>query len=409
MPTPANPADPQPVDTEAIIRQSIKATQSADETIDEELEPEAVVEPAAAATEVVEPVVEPAAAVAAVETPVVAESGKEKPAAAAAAVVPPVTKKPEDELDITKVPARGAGGKVNTIPQPRVVKMVEKSVEKAKAEWSKTVEQPLKAKVETYETRLHSIASTEDLMFGMRDGKPLPDGESLAAKRTFLQQLANAVPGYAELLKGSNVLGSNAETGVKEAPATKADADDPEPKADVIENGVAVGYSEKGLADLRAWDRRQAARDAVAAAESALVKKYGLDKMSGRFNEVETKRSTLDGINAAIDVAQNWPGFKENAEAILTAMTADKSGERDPRVVLESAYRSVLHAKSTAVPRTEAELEAALRERITAELTNAPRSTSTTSSSVSTRAAEETEQTGDVVGDIIRRSIRGMK
>lgn len=386
MPNPADPtlatADP----IEAAIRSSIAAVEDGDaalipDTLDDDIA--VVEEPAVPAVD------DPAADVPAV----VADPAVAAPVAPAA-VVPDaaaVAAKADADLDISKVPPRGANGRVNTIPQPRVVKMVERSVAKAKEEWTKTVVTPLTTKVQTYETRLKGIADTENLMFGTLD-----------QKKQFLSQLAASVPGYAELL------GAAVKPGTTAPPAAAAvdDANDPEPKPDVIENGVAVGWTEAGLAKMRAWDRRSAARDAVAAAETALVKKYGLDKMHGRFSEVEMGRQTLNEINQAIDVAAaTWPGFKENAVAINAALV----GNVDPRFGLKEAYNQVLFGLATRASTTEQELEATLRTKIADELARAPRSTSAAATGISTRAAEEVVTTDDPIGDAIRRSIRGLK
>lgn len=406
MPEPAKPADAIDDPIEAAIRKSVQAANEPEtEVVDEVADEQPVVETPAVETTATTETTTTAAA----DAPPVVADDKKPDAAAAAAAVPPVVKKPDEELDISKVPARNAAGKVNSIPQPRVVKMVEKSVEKAKTEWTEKVLKPVQSKVETYETRLHSIASTEDLMFGMRDGKPLPDAEGLAAKKQFLTQLASAVPGYAELLKGANLGLSNTESGVKQPAATEnavVDPNDPEPKPDVVENGVPVGYSEKGLADLRAWDRRQASREAADRAVAELTKRYGLDKMHGAFTSVENKRQSLADIDQQIDVAsKTWPGFVENAKEITDALVAST----DPRFGLREAYQQVLYGLATRKVTDERTLEETLRVRIADELARAPRSTSAGAGSISTRAAEDVPTTGDPVEDAIRRSIRGLK
>lgn len=397
MPEPVNPAEAIADPIEAAIRESIDGVEplSVDAVVDEQ----PVVETAEPA--VVEPVV---------DAPVVAEKG-EKPVVAAEPVKPAAAVV-ADESDISKVPERGANGRINTIPQPRVVKMVESSVKRAKTEWETTTLKPLEAKVSTYETRLKSIGDTERLMFGADDkGNVIAGEQGLALKRTFLQQLANAVPGYAELLRGADLgLGEAKPAAGSPAAAAAAlaaiNAEDPEPTPDVLDaNNKPIGWSEAGLAKMRAWDRRTAAREAVAEAESAIVKKYGLDKISGRFNEVEGQRNKLSSIEQQIDTAsRTWPGFNENAAAITDTLVANA---QTPNYGLREAYNQTMYTLAKGRTTSEQELETSLRTRIAEELRNAPRSTSTATASISTRAAEDIETTGDEVGDAIRRSIKG--
>jgi hypothetical protein len=402
---------------EKAIRDSVAQINDGADDVDAGDEPVAEPEtPPAEAEPVVEPAAEPV-----VETPPPAEAVTPDPAAAAAA---PGAKAPADATKPVKtedqfakdhgLQAKDKSGRENKIPYSAVKdRIVPNAVKKARTEWEAKELTPAKKVIETYETRLQGIAGTENLMFGLdpETQQPLEGEAGVAAKRQFLQQLAISVPGYKELLAGANLGLSNTKTGAK-APSTTENAvdpnNDPEPKPDVVENGVAVGWSQEGLAKLRAWDRRQAARDAAEQTIARLDKEYGLSKMSGAFRTVQTRQQTLTQTDQVIEQAASWPGFKENADAILgelVKLPATLQGVD----AMRTAYNSVMWSLANKPQVDRASLEAELRQKFAEELQSAPRSTSTSAGAVSTRAAQDVEVTGDPVEDAIRRSIRGLK
>lgn len=429
MPTekPVTPNTDLPDDPiEAAIRNSLHPADAADDLDTGDADGTAVVDNADAAGDTVQQSADADAADAAAgadaaarpvdsaaAAPDAAATDAVKPADAAAAAAAVKPAKTEDKFAAEHgIKATDKSGRENRIPYSVIRdRIVPNAVKKARADWEAKDLAPAKKVIQTYETRLQGIAGTENLMFGLdAKGNALPAEAGLASKRQFLQQLAMSVPGYKELLSGTNVMAGDTKTGVKPASATETAVDpnnDPEPKPDVIENGVAVGYSEKGLASLRAWDRRQAAREAADATLARLDKEYNLTGMSTAFRGAQNRQQSLADTDRVIDTALTWPGFKENADAILSELNGLPATVQGVDA-MRSAYNNVMWKLANQPKTDRATLEAELRAKFVQELQDAPRSTSAGGGAISTRAAEDVPTSGDPVEDAIRRSIRGV-
>lgn len=259
-----------------------------------------------------------------------------------------------DELDLDKVPERDAQGRLNRIPQPRVKQMVDASVKKAETKWAAEKLDPVMAVNRDYADRLNRIEQVEHIMFN---------------EPARMVEILRTIPGYAEMF---DRVGSSGTT----KGAAMVDPKDPEPEPDVKDaTGAPSGYSREGLAALRAWDRRQAARDAVDAAEQRLgsrIKPFE-DNVKAVQREREQHGMIANELNHA---AKNWKGFIENAADIVDLLKKDREeavrlNPRKPqfKLTLLDAYHSIVLPKLEGNART-------MRESILKEMQTAPRSTS---------------------------------
>lgn len=345
---------------DAVITQSIRgieadAADAADAVVDEPV--------------VVDPAVVPEAAIVpeVVDTPV-AKTPEEEAAAAAALAAKVVN--PDDEFDFEKVPEKGADGRTNRIPQPRVKKMVEASVKKAETEWTTKKLAPVQAKVGTYETRLKGVEQVENIMFN--------DPRRMV-------EILKTIPGYDQVFGAAPPATARPDVPV-------ASTVGPRPGPDgFLPDGKTPAYTAEGLDKLLEWTSANATEKAIQATEA---------KLGARIKPFEdatqaAERRAKQGAEIADDlnVAAKWDGFVDNAEEILATLKAD------PRISLLDAYHKVVWPKF----KTNA---ATMRASIMAEIAKAPRSTAAGATAVSRAASVVASE--DPAGDVVRKAIRAI-
>lgn len=259
-------------------------------------------------------------------------------------------------------------GRPNRIPYPVVRdRIVPNAVKKERAKWDAEVLKPAADKNKVYEDRLGVIGETEKIMFEQ--------------PRRYLSMLAT-IPGYTQLfdeLRGGKAV-TEGEKAAKPGDGTVlADANDPEPQPDAKdEHGKVIGWTQEGLSTLRAWDRRQAAREGAKAATDALEKRF--KPLLSREEAVQQNQQLATTIDDVITGAAAWPGFQENHAAILTELAKGKDSlETGPKMhrALQDAYNTVMFGAVTKVKETEEEARARYFEEFQTSLRKAPRTTST--------------------------------
>lgn len=354
------PIDDSAID--AVITQSIRGIESdnadAADIVDEPISEIAVVPDT--------PIVPDTTTTEVVPSPAAKTPEEEAAAAAALATVKP---NPEDEFDFDKVPEKGADGRTNRIPQPRVKKMVEASVKKAETKWTAEKLTPVQAKVDTYETRLKGVEQVENIMFN-------DAARMLGILRT--------IPGYAELLDGKGAVTPPAAAAVSIV--------GPRPAPDgFLPDGVTPAYTADGLDKLLQWTADNATEKAVLAAEAKLGKRIKPFEDARTASEERAQQSIA--VADELNVAAKWDGFVENADAILAVIKADQ------KISLLDAYHKVVWPKFKAD-------QAAMRASLMAEIAKAPRSTAAGAAAVSRAAAVVVSD--DPAGDVVRKAIRNV-
>jgi hypothetical protein len=175
-------------------------------------------------------------------------------------------------------------------------------------------------------------------------------------ERAFLEKLAQHDPRYKSFL----------------TPAEKVqiaeNADDPEPQL-VLDKG-AEAYT-ASLKEVRAWDRRQAKREALAETK-AMVEPY-----KERLQREEADRSGREAYQKAMTEAATWPmwgtepptemnEFRTEVLKVLQADTSKRMSFRQAYLEVESKHKEKLLAED----------DATRRAKWQAELNAAPKSTS---------------------------------
>jgi hypothetical protein len=177
-----------------------------------------------------------------------------------------------------------------------------------------------------------------------------------------------------------------------------ADANDPEPQPDMPitdENGKVTGYtfSIDGLAKARAWDRRQAAREAAADIGKRIEP---FEKERAEREQKEREAAHAKELDAAIereaktqlDWAEKQPLFKEHQQEIYDAVTTGKMN-------IYQAYNHVVHPKLTSD-------RAKMRAELLAEINKQPVSTSTPASTAAMNATSKTPSTADIAAQVMK-------
>jgi hypothetical protein len=197
-------------------------------------------------------------------------------------------------------------------------------------------------------------------------------------ERAFLEKLAQHDPRYKSFL----------------TPAEKVqiaeNADDPEPGL-VLDKG-AEEYT-KSLKELRAWDRRQAKREAVAEAKG-MIEPYAKQAAEAKDRESYQK---------AMSEAATWPmwgtepptemnEFRTEVLKVLQADTSKRMSFRQAYLEVESKYKD----------KTLAEDDATRRAKWQAELNAAPKSTSVTRAGVEPTSVKR-RTTEDIAREIVSK------
>lgn len=306
----------------------------------------------------------------------------------------PAEEKPKDEAkegdDIDaepefKVDANGRK-RINSIPQPRVKKMVEKAVTKAvEAKSAEFTEQ-----IKTYESKVQEFEGIGQIMATDPD--------------RFVQMLAKAYPAYAKYTQPAQ----------SAAPAVDS-ANDPEPPPDGQLSDGTPAYTREGFQKHQEWQARQV--EARVMAKVGEKYKY-LDDQRAAEQAREAQRPVVRQQMA--EAMEQWDGFKDNFDAILTELQQDSAEAertgRAPRLSLHDAYRNVMTRTVKTEREAWAKERATLaadrnkqREEILAELRAKPSATATLPVTAAARVDPAATDGPRDTRDIIREAIRGLK
>lgn len=291
------------------------------------------------------------------------------PAQADAAVqTPPVD---PDDFDAVQAEITDSLGRkrANSIPHPRVKTMIEKATRKQIAEVAKELgiskaeaELRLDDVLGAVREKNTKFTEMDSYLSGIRE----IEDEMQNRPDEFVRRAAAYSPAWK---KFADFLDQAANPQGQQRAAVDPNADDPEPQPDhAIKDaqGNVVGhtYSLEGLQKARAWDRRQAAKEAEQRVGDRL--KPIEDRFKNEADREKAHRIQQD-INTKLDAtlakASKWHGFEENAADILAALKADKS------LTLHDAYNHVVFPKLAAD-------RGKMREEILAEINKTPHSTS---------------------------------
>jgi hypothetical protein len=253
-------------------------------------------------------------------------------------------------------------GRDNWLPAKTLPGMLSRYLEKHGASWA-TERSTLERERDEYK---QSKADMEEFARDFRGDE-----------RAFIEKLASFDPRYKTFL----------------TPAQKVElaenADDPEPPL-ILDKG-AEEYT-KSLKELRAWDRRQAKREAVAETK-AMVEPY-----AERARKEEFERAGRESFQKQVTAAASWPMFGAlPTDGSLTEFQTEVLGvlkaDTGKKMSLREAYLEV-YAKKIAPDRNT------MREELMKELNSAPKSTSVTKAGVeSTRPVKRT--TEDIAREIV--------
>ena len=281
-----------------------------------------------------------------------------------------------------------AGQKINRIPYPRVVKIVENAqrklaeavlggpvptgkplIEAVKAHVARLPE--LETKVKQYEGELENVARAEQIM--VQDPK------------RFLLILPTINPEYAELLKG---------TGGVPAAAPVPNAEMPDPDYD-LGNGQKT-YSPDGIKKLMGWVAGQARQQVLSEVDQRFK------PVMTEFESQQRVREALPRVQAKVDHARaHWPGFKENEPAILAVLQADQ------KISFEDAYAKVVNDTHTAALEAGKTNRETMRQELIKELKAKPMGTAATGTTKAPVKTGEPVVPGEsATATVIRRSIR---
>lgn len=275
----------------------------------------------------------------------------------------------------------------NMIPHPRVKAMIAKREQKliasvakelgiTKAEAELKLEDVTgalterKTKFSEYEAKLANIAAIEEVMAADPD--------------RFVQLLAQTNPAYA---KFAAVL---QQAAAQQPQQSAVPADDPEPEPDFDLGDGRMTYSKEGMAKLRAWDRRQALREAEGKFDARL-KPFEQERQRAQetARQAQIRRDAEAAVATRLEKARKRQGFTENEAEIMAAMQAD------PKLDLDDAYYQVVFPK-LAADRTK------VRQEVLTEIKATPTSTSLASAGAST-ATSKPKTTADIAREEIAR------
>lgn len=291
----------------------------------------------------------------------------------------------------------------NAIPHSRVQRMIAKREQKliatvakelgiSKAEAELKLEDVTGALTERrtrfseYETRIQQVDALDQIAASDPD--------------RFVRLLAEANPqAYGKFLRVLEATGGNVEAAAAAAAGSAGATSDPKPEPDLPirdESGKVIGstYSLEGLEKLRAWDRREAVREAEAKMNQRLEpfeKEREARAKQERVQQIHREASAA--VDAKLTRMSKLPGFLDNQDAILAAMQKDQ-------LSVDDAYLQVV------IPKLQGD-RTKIREEVLAEINKAPRATSTTS----TVGAQKANDNGGVrsTADIAREVMAKMQ
>ena len=288
----------------------------------------------------------------------------------------PASSAPAEEDPFAKehgLVTRRPDGRENRIPYSRVKAINQRAIEKAKAEWEGSLAQERQelARLREYQKALEPFESVVDV-----------DGDRL------IQALAARNPAlYGKFAK---VLEQAAA-----AAAVAPEDQDPRPEPDFDLGDGRLTYSDKGFEKLRAWDRRQAVREAEERIAKRLKpiedeREATRKQMADRQRQQHLEREAGAHVDKLLDRMRKLPGFTEHEAEILTAFKAD------PTATVHDAYLTVMLPKFQA-GKTQ------MRTEVLDEIKRTPRKTSESGGAV-----DEGERPQSIE-DLIRASVAGLK
>lgn len=321
------------------------------------------------------------------EVPEPLVEGKEPTKPAAKEPDPKPEKKVEgvadDELDISKIPAKEGSGRENRIPHSRVVKIANNAVKKALA--------PVQAELDTA-VRTHSDYKTRVEKF---------ESIMLNDKPRFIEMLRK-IDGYSALFDKK-----------PDAPAFDPATKMPEPDADLGDG--KKGYSPDGVKALMDWVRSSATAEAEARAKKALDERFSpIEKeRKDREDKERAYQEDLKSVDSQLAEMADWEGFKEHEAAILKALHEDtekafadaKRAGKDPVFKYKSvrdAYRQIV------LPTLKAD-RLRVRKELIEELKKAPVSTSTTTPAKNPANSKVNDGKPRDLDEVVREAMASIK
>jgi hypothetical protein len=314
--------------------------------------------------------------------------------------VKPTVKVPEEEAEPSEagdeiLPVKGKDGRNNPIPYSRMLKINENSQIKliesitgakpergadgkidfiAEAGKIKATFEEKDAAIADYSGKLEQISAVEKIM--------------VESPEQFLEMLPHLNPAYAQLIGAG-----------KQAVAQAGAADMPKPDID-LGNGQFT-YSLEQMDKRMAWERAQAVKEA----EGKINERFApLDKAARAEKELSSAKQAI--ATTLKDARTGWEGFKDNEEAIFTAMREDRVAaekkRQKPTLSLERAYLKVM------VPKWKADRQTLWKEW-TAQQKGKPTSTSTAVTTPAKKPTTSAGSGGETTIDIIKASIANLK
>jgi hypothetical protein len=304
------------------------------------------------------------------------ESGDANEPVAASTAATPATPEPDpidpDDFDAQPAERTDVLGRKreNAIPHSRVKTMIGRKIgaiakELGIAKEDVTINDVIanitesKTKYASYDDRFKQVDAVDKIM--------------ASEPERFIRMLAEADPQYKRFAAVLEQATAAAATTAAQAPV--AAADDPEPQPDLPikdEAGNITGYtySMEGLAKARAWDRRQAAREAEERVGKRLepIEKERQDREKAASEAARAKTISEEAdkaIDALLGRAEKWPMFKDNEKVLLDAVLADKGLD------IRDAYINFVIPK-LAADRTK------MKAELLAEINGKPKSTGVT-------------------------------
>lgn len=331
-----------------------------------------------------------------VETPAaVVETPVEKPADGVA-VPDPKTKTDEVDEVATLLEAEGfvageKGQRENRMPYSRVKKVVENARTKLVTAHTAELTQrdteltAVKAERDNFQ-RAHALAETN------------PEQYILA--------LAALNPEYRKYLPGATTPTTTVTTPGKVEPP----ADDPMPTPDGKYPDGTAGYTEEGYTKLRAWDRRQATREAMTEAQKLIDARLGpLEGEKKSAAELQQREASINRQVAQVNEAWGEELVKANETEIgkvieenLRAHAASvRAHKMNPQVAIVPVISIADAAAKILVPKTRVNRDT-MRAELLKEINARPGAAQTTvpgATTVSTKESTGPKTTEDVIRD----------
>lgn len=157
----------------------------------------------------------------------------------------------------------------------------------------------------------------------------------------FMKRLVQLNPEYANFVR------KGTDTGESKVDAD--DPNDPEPLPDIDLGNGKKQYSEARFKELRAWDKRQAAREARAAAKKDLDERFKpIDAANKEREEYEKgTRDLSEYVSSTLARARTWRGFNEHEAEIQELVTKGEFKGLPFHEAVDKAYDRIVLGKLT--------------------------------------------------------------